>query len=145
MYGVRRHPAVLGDVGIVDPDFGRAGRALLGELPQPERRPVQRFGGSRQDVLGRDALVDGPDEAFELVGNGVVEPLARMGGDFADAIDLRFSCLFRHFCTVRISREKKLTRMSKPHKGATRRRILCMVASRKADWPFVLVGGNARG
>lgn len=122
---VRRRPAVFGDAGVEysDPD-GRGG-TVLDKLPQSHHRAVERFGRPREDVLGRDAIEDGQKEPFEVGRVGGVEALVRTGHDLADAIGLRLSHMFRHWDTVGQSREKKITRMSTPHKGAPAWRNRC--------------------
>jgi len=117
--GVRRYPALLSDAGIEGADFGRAGRVLFGELPQPHRRAVKRFGRAREHVLDGHAFVDRGDEAFEFGRVAGVQPHARMHSNFAETIGLRISRFARRLSTVGQSRGIKITAMSTLHKAAT--------------------------
>ena len=122
---VRRRPAVLGDAGVEYSDLDGRGATVLDKLPQSQRRAVERFGRPRENVLGRDAVEDVQKEPFEVGRVGTIEALARTGHNFADAIGPRLSRMFRHWDTVGQSREKKITRMSTPHKAASARRNRC--------------------
>ena len=140
---VRRCPTVLGDVGIEYPDLEAARWTLLGEFPQAHGRAVERFGRPRENVLGRNAFVDGRDESPEIDRLGRVEPFSRMGDDLAKAVGLGLFGRFPHFGTVGQRREKKITRMSKSARplGA----IGAMVATRKADLPLCEWAAPASG
>ena len=74
-----RRPAVVVEVGGVDPDAGGARRAPLSQVEVGQGRPGQIDGVAPDEILGRDPLPVSPQEALGGLGRRAVEPGAHIG------------------------------------------------------------------
>ncbi len=93
---VRRLPAVLLEVRVVDAHLGLARSPLLGEVPVRDRRPVQVERVAIRQILGRDPLVVLADERLARRHLVRGQPFPHAFADRVDQLGLEIRPLYRH-------------------------------------------------
>ena len=104
--GMRRSPAVVLEIGVVDANLGGPRGPLLSEVPVRDRGPVKVDRAPADKVLRRDPMVVLANERLTLAGLAVSNPFVDARADRLDQLGLeirRLHCHVRTFLVLRLA------------------------------------------